>query len=58
VQSCDWHGAAHYGLKPNEGAITLEKRPWTPPAEVKVAGVDERAMIHHGGERLDWQVVG
>ena len=49
---------AHYGLPPNEGIITLEKCAWIPPAEIKVAGEDERALVHHGGERLEWQVVG
>ena len=30
----------------------------TPPEEVLVPGDDKRALIHHGGERLEWQVVG
>jgi dihydroorotase len=51
------YGPAHYGLPPNEGIIMLEKRAWIPPAEINVAGEDERALVHHGGERLEWQVV-
>jgi hypothetical protein len=45
-------------LKPNEGTITLEKKPWTSPEEVLVPGDDEYALIHYGGERLEWQVAG
>jgi dihydroorotase len=52
------HGPAHYGLPPNEGTLTLEKRAWTPPEEIAVAGADERALVHHGGDRLEWQVIG
>jgi dihydroorotase len=52
------HGAAHYGLPPNVGPIMLEKKPWTPPEEVLVSGDDKRALIHHGGDVLEWQVVG
>ena len=37
--------------------ITLERRPWVAPEEVKVAGPDERALIYRGGETLQWQVV-
>jgi hypothetical protein len=41
-----------------EGSITLEKKAWTPSEEIKVPGPDERTLVHHGGERLEWQVVG
>jgi len=51
------NGPAHYGLAPNEATITLEKKPWVAPEEVKVAGPDERALIYRGGETLAWQVV-
>ena len=51
------NGPAHYGLKPNEETITLEKKPWVAPGEVKVEGPDERALIYRGGETLQWQVV-
>jgi len=52
------NGPAHYGLPPNEETITLEKKPWVVPEEIKVAGPDEHALIHHGGETIQWQVVG
>jgi len=26
--------------------------------EILVPGPDARALVHHGGERLEWQVVG
>jgi dihydroorotase len=52
------NGAKHYGLPPNEGTITLEKREWTVPEEVKVPGPDERALVNHGGVRLVWGVGG
>ncbi|HEY2135548.1 MAG TPA: dihydroorotase [Xanthobacteraceae bacterium] len=51
------NGPAHYGLPPNETTITLEKKPWVAPEEIKVAGPDERALIYRGGETLAWQVV-
>jgi dihydroorotase len=51
------NGPAHYGLKPNDETITLERRPWAAPEEIKVAGPDERALIYRGGETLQWQVV-
>src|SRR5262249_17417115 len=51
------NGPRHYGLPPNEETITLEKKPWRVPEEIKVDGPDERALIHHGGETLQWQVV-
>jgi dihydroorotase len=51
------NGPRHYGLAPNEGTITLAKKPWVAPEEVKVPGPDEKALIHHGGETLQWQVV-
>jgi len=35
-----------------------EDKPWTAPEEIKVPGPDEKALVHHGGERLEWQVVG
>jgi dihydroorotase len=51
------NGPKHYGLAPNEETITLEKRPWTAPEEVKVEGPDERALIYKGGETVEWQVL-
>jgi dihydroorotase len=52
------NGPKHYGLPPNSETITLEKKPWTAPEEILVPGPDEKALVHHGGERLEWQVVG
>jgi dihydroorotase len=52
------NGPRHYGLPPNDETITLEKRPWVAPEDVKVEGPDERALIYHGGDILQWQVVG
>ena len=50
------NGPRHYGLPPNQETITLEKRPWRVPEEILVDGPDERALIHYGGETLQWQV--
>jgi dihydroorotase len=52
------NGPAHYGLEPNAETITLEKREWTAPEEVTVAGADERALVYRGGEVQAWQVAG
>jgi dihydroorotase len=51
------NGPKHYNLPPNAETITLEKRAWTVPEEIEVPGADERALIHHGGETMVWQVV-
>jgi dihydroorotase len=51
------NGPRHYGLPPNEETITLAKRSWVVPEEIKVVGADERALVHHGGETLHWQLV-
>ena len=50
------NGPAHYRLPPNEERITLERKAWTAPEEIKVEGPDERALIHRGGETIQWQV--
>ena len=50
------NGPRHYGLPPNPETITLEKRPWRVPEEILVDGPDARALIHYGGETLQWQV--
>jgi dihydroorotase len=52
------NGATHYGMPPNRETITLAKQPWTVPEEIKVDGPDERALIHYGGETLQWRVAG
>lgn len=51
------NGPAHYGLPANEDTITLERESWTAPADVKVAGPEERAIIYRGGESIEWRVV-
>jgi dihydroorotase len=51
------NGPRHYGLPANAETITLAKRPWTVPQDVKVPGPDERALIYRGGETMAWQVV-
>ncbi len=51
------NGPRHYRLPPNEDTITLEKVAWTAPAEVKVEGPDERAIVYRGGETIPWKVV-
>ena len=52
------NGPKHYKLPPNTETITLEKKPWVVPEEIAVPGPDARALIHHGGETMTWQVVG
>jgi dihydroorotase len=44
-------------MPPNQETITLERSPWTAPAEVKVEGPDERALVYRGGEAIAWRVV-
>jgi dihydroorotase len=51
------NGPRHYGLPPNTETITLERSAWTAPAEMKVDGPEERALIHRGGETIPWRVV-
>ena len=51
------NGPRHYGLPPNDETITLERRDWVAPVEMKVEGPEERALIYRGGETIPWQVV-
>jgi dihydroorotase len=51
------NGPRHYRLPPNEASITLEKSSWTAPAEIKVEGPDEKALVYRGGETIEWKVV-
>jgi dihydroorotase len=51
------NGPRHYRLPPNEERITLEKSSWTAPAEIKVEGPDEKALVYRGGETIEWKVV-
>jgi dihydroorotase len=50
------NGPRHYGLSPNNDAITLEAVPWTAPEEVRVDGPEERALVYRGGESIEWRV--
>ena len=51
------NGPAHYGLAVNSDTITLEKKPWIAPVAMKVEGPEEIALIHKGGQEMQWQVV-
>jgi dihydroorotase len=51
------NGPRHYRLPPNEETITLERSRWTAPEDVKVDGPDERVLVYHGGETIEWRVV-
>jgi dihydroorotase len=51
------NGPRHYRMPPNQETITLERWPWTAPAEVSVEGPDERALVYRGGETIAWRVV-
>ena len=51
------NGPRHYGLAPNNETIVLERTSWTAPEQVSVAGADERALVHRGGESIPWKVV-
>jgi dihydroorotase len=51
------NGPRHYRLPPNEERITLEKSSWTAPAEIKVEGPDDKALVYRGGETIEWKVV-
>jgi dihydroorotase len=51
------NGPKHYGLQPNDETITLERKPWVVPEDIRVEGPEERALIYRGGETLQWQVV-
>jgi dihydroorotase len=47
------HGARFYGLSPNEGAITLERRPWK--GRLRYCGEYVPFMA---GKPIDWRVAG
>ena len=48
-------GADFYGLPRNEDTITLQRRPWTPPASYDF-GTD-RIVPMFAGESLNWSLV-
>jgi len=49
-----FNGADFYGLPRNTGTITLERRPWTLPAELKFG--DQSIVPLAAGETLAWKV--
>jgi len=51
------NGPKHYRLPANTETITLEKMSWTAPEDVRVDGPEGRALIHRGGEQIQWKVV-
>ena len=50
------NGPKHYRLPPNNETITLERTVWTAPEDMKIDGPEERALIHRGGEQIQWKV--
>ena len=51
------NGPKHYRLPANTETITLERGVWTAPEEIKIDGPEERALVHRGGETIQWKVV-
>lgn len=50
------NGPAFYGLPPNEGTLTLERR--TSRVACEAVAADESVVTFRGGEELPWSVVG
>ena len=48
------NGPRFHGISPNEGTITLEKRPSFIPAAIAVDGED--VVPFRGGETLPWSI--
>ncbi len=46
------NGAAFYGLPPNRGSVTLERRSWTVPETLPFGGAELKPLA--GGETLAW----
>jgi dihydroorotase len=51
------NGPKHYRLPANTETLTLERSVWTAPEEIRVDGPEERALVHRGGETMQWKVV-
>ena len=51
------NGPKHYRLPVNSETITLERSVWTAPEDIRIDGPEERALIHRGGEAIQWKVV-
>ncbi len=50
------HGAAFYGLPPNEATLTLQRRPWTVPEEIPCG--TQRLVPFRAGESVQWRIAG
>lgn len=50
------HGAAFYGLPRNRGTVTLERRAWTLPAQLKFGA--STVVPLGAGESLAWKLIG
>jgi len=50
------NGPKHYRLPANTETITLERSVWTAPEEIRIDGTEERALVHRGGETIQWKV--
>jgi dihydroorotase len=48
------NGARFYGLSPNTGTITLQRRPGNAPQAVSVG--DDEVIVFRGGETLPWSI--
>ena len=51
------NGPKHYRLPANSETISLERFAWTAPEEIRIDGPEERALVHRGGETMQWKVV-
>ena len=49
-------GAAFYGLPPHDETVTLERRPWTAPAEYPFG--DDTIVPLRAGEPMRWRLAG
>jgi len=52
---CSLNGPKFYGLEPNEGKITLEKKPWKVPPSFNF-GKDGALIPLRAGESISWQI--
>jgi dihydroorotase len=51
------NGPRHYRLPANSETISLERFAWIAPEEIRIDGPEERALVHRGGETMQWKVV-
>lgn len=52
------NGPRHYGLPLNDGTVTLARRDWEVPRDLKVEGPDAKVAAYRGGDTIPWQVTG